>query len=294
MAITGHLAEFSLSEIFQFLAQGNKTGLLTVMPESRSHKPSKEHYIWFRQGHVVAAANRSDYRGLTRLICQRGWLSDRAALRLVQCCPSDKPLGVSLKTHGIVNASQLKLLFYIQVMRQVCALFALPDARFHFDNKAQIPYQELTGLHATAQEVTLAGLRVLKNWAALKDKLPDAASALVNVVEGKPAIKLSSTEWQVWKLTDGHTSLRAIASQLSLPIDKLQQVAFRLIVAGLVDELPTWGQSLNAASHTTQETTPISSFPMEHVNKSHELSPSFFQNLVNFLKGHGVEKHEPL
>lgn len=285
MAITGHLAEFSLSEIFQFLEQGNKTGLLTVATESCPHQPSGEHYIWFRQGYIVAASQRLDHRGLTSLIAQRGWLGDCAVLRLAQCCPSDRPLGISLKTRGILDASQLKLLFYLQVMRQVCALFTLPDAWFHFDSRAQIPYQELTGLHAPAREVTLSGLRALKNWSALEDKLPDAASALINVVDGRPPVKLSSTEWQIWEFTDGHTPLSAIASQLSIPIEKLRRVAFRLIVAGLIEEMPTWSQSPNAETSHVQETTPISSFPMQDVSETHALSSSFLHNLVSFLKG---------
>ncbi len=284
MAITGHLAEFSLPEIFQFLEQGSKTGLLTIVAEPRPHQPSGEHYLWFRQGHVVAASHRSDHRGLISLICQRGWLGDRAALRLAQCCPSDRPLGVSLKNRGILDASQLKLLFYIQVMRQVCSLFTLPDAWFHFDSKAQIPYQELTGLHATAREVTLAGLRTLKNWSALEDKLPDMTSALINVVDGRPPVKLSSTEWQIWEFTDGHTPLSAIASQLHFSSKKLQRVAFRLIVAGLVEELPTWGRPYGSETPQNHETTPISSFPLQNGSASPALSPSFFRNLVSFLR----------
>ncbi len=292
MAITGHLAEFSLPEIFQFLEQGHKTGLLTIfaLPEPQTPKEARGHYIWFSQGRVVAAANRSDHRGLINIISQRGWLGDRAASRLLQCCGPNTPLGLCLKTQGILQADQLKLLFYTQVMRQVCALFALEDGWFHFDSKANLPLAEMTGLNAPATEVTLAGLRALKDWRMLAEKLPDPMATLISVIEGKPHHRLNQIEWQIWEFTNGNVPLSAIAKQLQLPVLKIQQVAFRLIVVGLIEEVPMVltptvpDEPLptleDIQPSETQE--PSSEQPSQ---PSSEVSQSFLQNLVTFLKG---------
>ena len=69
MAITGSLSEFSLPEIFQFLDQGQKTGILTIRdPQNvQTGKPFLRH-IWLQNGRVVAAGDRLDNRGLVRLI----------------------------------------------------------------------------------------------------------------------------------------------------------------------------------------------------------------------------------
>jgi hypothetical protein len=123
-------------------------------------------------------------------------------------------------------------------MQQVCALFTLEDGWFHFDSSQKAPTAELTGLSAPAVDVTLAGLRALKNWTTLADKLPAPASGLITTIAGKPALKLKQTEWQVWEFTDGHTSIQEIAQHLQLPVDKVQQIAFRLIVVNLVEEMP--------------------------------------------------------
>lgn len=284
MAITGYLADFSLGEIFQFLEQGHKTGLLTIVAGSDQRPPlTQGHYIWFRQGMIVAAAGDTAGQGLCRLINRRGWLGDHAVLRLAKSCPPDVPLGLYLKSHSILEADQLKLLFYTQVMRQVCALFALEDGSFHFDSHAAIPNTELTGLSAPAMEVTLAGLRVLRNWSALADKLPEANSSLVSVVAGKPQLRLKSTEWQVWEFTDGHTPLHTIAERLNIPLDKLQRIAFRLIVVGLVEELPMLGECFPSEFPEPELIT----VPQEAVStpKDGEISSSFLQNLMGFLTG---------
>lgn len=281
MAVTGYLAEFSLAELFQFLEQGNKVGLLTICTLADAGTGSRRnHHIWFNQGRIVAAGHSLDQQGLLKLISQRGWLGDRAASRLAQTCGINTPMGMCLKSQGVLNADQLKLLFYAQVMQQVCALFALKDGWFQFDPKAPLPMAEMTGLSAPATEVTLAGLRALKDWSALDDKLPEPASALISAIDGKPQLRLNSVEWQVWEFTSGTMSLNAIARQIQLPIDKVQQVAFRLIVSGLAEEMPLVAEPPQPiAEPELVEVAPSVSHP-----SSASVSQSFLKNLVGFLR----------
>jgi hypothetical protein len=278
MAVTGYLAEFSLAELFQFLEQGNKVGLLTICTLADANlEGSSNRYIWFNHGRIMAAGSTLDQQGLLRLISQRRWLGDRAASRLAQSCTVNTPLGLCLKSQGLLNAEQLKLLFYTQVMQQVCALFTLKDGWFQFDVKAPLPMSEMTGLNAPATEVTLAGLRALKDWSALADKLPEPTSALASVTAGKPQQRLNQSEWQMWEFVNGSISLHAIAQQLQLPIAKVQQLAFRLIVSGVAAEMPL------IASQSITEPESIESLATQ--TEPAQVSHSFLQNLVGFLKG---------
>ncbi len=285
MAITGYLAEFSLAEIFQLLDQGHKTGLLTIRSLlDTGIKPLKNHYIWFNQGRIVAAANGLNNQGLLHLISNRGWLGDRAASRLAQACSLETPMGLCLKSQGVLQTDQLKLLFYTQVMRQVCALFELKDGWFEFDSRAPLQSAEMTGLSAPATEVTLAGLRVLKDWTTLADKLPSLSSAIVSAVKGKPHLPLNQTEWQLWEFANGTTSLEAIATQLHMPTEKVQRVAFRLMVVGVLEEIPVVAEMPEMKIPSLEGESPAVSGSHE----SHEgssLSQSFLKNLVGFLKG---------
>ncbi|MGJ3253610.1 MAG: DUF4388 domain-containing protein [Elainellaceae cyanobacterium] len=280
MAITGYLAEFTLAELFQFLEQGSKIGLLTIcaLGEAGSDK-KRNHHVWFNQGRIVAAANTLDQQGLLRLISQRGWMGDRAASRLAQSRTENTPAGLHLKSQGVLSAEQLKLLFYSQVMQQICALFTLDDGWFQFDPKAPLPSSEMTGLSAPATEVTLAGLRALKNWSALADKLPQPTSALISAIDGKPQLRLNQAEWQVWEFTDGTVSLNAIAQQLQLPTEKVQQIAFRLMVSGLAEEMP-----LIATAPSIETKSEVVELASSQAHDS-QISQSFIQNLVGFLSG---------
>ena len=302
MSVIGHLSEFSLAELFQFLEQGNKTGLLTISHPTNINHPKETHFgaqpnhlIWFRQGRIVAAANRPDHKGLLNLIEKRGWLGEKAVYRLASLCRADSPVGLCFKSQGLLDAEQLKRLFYVQVMQQVCELFTLKDAQFNFNAAAPIPNEEMTGLSAPATEVTLAGLRALKDWTALADKLPAPESAVISVIEGNPTLRLKQVEWQLWEFTDGTAPLTTIAKQMQLSVEKVQRIAFRLTMVGLVEEMPLLmpvpdltemdlsehsdysnsGRAKHSNSQNTEPTKAATGLPV---------SQSFLQNLVQFLK----------
>jgi Domain of unknown function (DUF4388) len=203
----GSLSDFSLGELFQVLEQGNQTGRLTISSsaqidegvEGSQTQDARNYYIWFRQGLIVAAANRLDNQGLSQLIDQRAWVKGGTSQLTPGFCNVDLPLGICFKSHGLLTAEQLKLLFSVQVLRQVCQLFTLPNGDYHFDDQAPLAYAEMTGLSAPATDVTLAGLRNLKDWSTLEDKLPDPDAALLSIVEGKPHLKLNQSELMVWE-----------------------------------------------------------------------------------------------
>ncbi len=280
MKITGYLSEFSLAELFQFLEQGDKSGQL-VLEATHSTAFGKKTIskIWFKQGQIVAASDRSDGQGLLTLIQRRGWATSRAAIRIMEVCAIGKPLGLCLKSQGMLEAEQLKLLFRIQVLQQVRNLFELPDAHFQFDHQVEAPPSEMTGLIASPNEVTLAGLRALQNWDALQTKLPDVTSGVTAAIEGKPKCRLNQLEWQLWEFAQGSISIRDIAEQLSLPITKIQQTAFRLIVTGFLEESPCIEDTFSHVPSTTTDF--LETVPPEQV----AVSQSFLKNLTGFLKG---------
>ena len=276
MTFTGHLSEFSLPEIFQFLEQGHKTGSLTIrtLPDETDDEV-QVHYIWLHQGRIVAAADRLDNKGLVSMIAQLGLVSDQLALKVSQSCPINKPMGLYFKSQGLLQPEQLKLLFRNQV-EQVSCLFELKDGQFEFDSTT-LPTAEMTGMSLSAIEATLISLRTLQDWTVLAEKLPDATQALSSVSAGKPQLRLDSLEWQVWEFANGSISLRKIAEQLGLPVEKVQHVAFQLIVANLVEEVPLIAAPTNRGATTCDADLPDSS-------SQTNVSQLFLQNLVGFLQ----------
>lgn len=285
MTFSGYLKDFSLPEIFQFLEQGQKKGLLSIraLPAAQNQEV-KVHYIWLLQGRIVAAADRLDGKGLISMIMQRRWVSEQVSSKISLICPDNTPMGLCLKSQGLLQAEQLTLLFRTQVLGQVSALFQLRDGQYEFDPKASLPLTEITGLSMPATEVTLMGLRALRDWTALAEKLPEPTSGLSSTIAGKPQLRLDSLEWQVWEFVNGTVSLREIAKQLGLSVEKVQQIAFRLILINLAEEVPMIAAALTCA---VVESTPVAdSLPELAAGSSSQtsVSHSFLQNLVGFLR----------
>jgi hypothetical protein len=143
----GFLTDCSLSEIFQFIEKGKKTGLLKLCASSECRAaPLSTHYIWVHRGRIVAVANHSDQQGLVSLIAKHQGVNTRLVAKLAQSCPLGQPLGLCFKSRLILEAQQLKQLFKIQVLQQLCPLFQIKDGEFVFYQNVRIPTREMTGL----------------------------------------------------------------------------------------------------------------------------------------------------
>ncbi len=287
MSINGNFADFSLPELLQFLDQGKKTGVLHIELSSDKNQPSNKqlYYIWLHQGRVVAASDRLDEQGLTLMIAQRGWVSERVISRVtnISSCFINSPLGLCLKSQGLVQPEQLKLLFNSQVLRPVCALFQIKDRQFRFEPISTLPLREMTGLSMSATEVILIALRALRDWSALAEKLPDPTSGLSGLSTKQPRLQLNAQEWQVWEFANGEVSLEKIANQLNLTIETVLQIAFRLIVVGLAEEhFMVAAASIPMMEESIPEIPVIAPVP-EPAHKP-AISQSFLKNLVGFLR----------
>lgn len=250
MSITGSFTDCSVPEIFRLIEKGEKTGLLSISALSgTSAKPDSVYYIWVQHGSIVAAANRLDGQGLVSLITKQQWVSDRAFAKVLKwCCPLEQPLGLCLKNQGILSAVQLEQLFNVQILQQFCPLFQIHEGMFKFDQNVPIPNRELTGSSLSITEAILMALRWLPNWEALSHQLPHPGVSLANVSAGKPQLKLDSLESKVWECSKRMISLKAIAIELRIPVEKVQQIAFRLIAVGLV--------TVQSKSHQVDYTLP--------------------------------------
>jgi hypothetical protein len=143
----------------------------------------------------------------------------------------------------------------------------------------------MTGLSLSATEATLMGLRVLRDWRSLADKLPEPTSALTKVVIGKRHLRLDSLEGRVWQMANGSVPLNVIASQLRQTVETIQQTAFRLISVGLVAEVPMIAPSRTRylANQEVLEPVAVAANSTKETN-GQPLSNSFMQNLLGFLR----------
>ncbi len=290
MALTGYLADYSLAEILQFIQQGSKTGLLSISIESNPAAKTAEvyEYTWFQNGRVVAHAKDLSTLGLISMIEKRNWVGAETSANLrVQSKTLTAPLGLHLKSINLIDVEQLRILFHAQVLQAVCSLFKLQNAKFHFDDRASVAHikPEMTGMSVTAVEVSLLGMRSLKDWTYLECKLPAPEFGLQRLQESLPEYKLDSQEAQMFAAANGKLSISEIATKIGVSVRKAQEIAFRLTTVNLLKEIaldsPVLEQSLKKAPALANSISAISAIASSTKPK---VSNSFLNNLVGFLK----------
>jgi hypothetical protein len=287
MSLRGSLDDFSLPELFRLIDSGHKSGQLILQFSSGSKASealSHYHYIWFWQGQIVAVTSRVDQQDLITLIDSKDWLSGRVTERLRNLCPKSVPLGLYLRRQGILKTGQLNALFREQLHR-VRNLFELPSGHFEMNWQAKLPYYEMTGFGVRALKIALFTMRTMHNWQSLTDVLPKATSAL-QPLRDQPDLQLEPLEWHLWEFADGITPLATIVLHMNQSLILVQRAAFRLMIAGLVEEMPIAKiPNLPASSFLRLATSP--SLESDDENKDPEksrLNASFLQNLVGFLR----------
>ncbi len=291
MKISGYFSEFSLGEVFRFLEQGQKTGCLSLksMDDSASVPflpAAPEHYLFFRYGQIVAATTTLNHQGLRQLIEQRGYLHPLTMQRVMSRYQGNMPLGVFLKAQSVLDSPKIQLLFKQQVLTPIPYIFAWKEGYFQFDAHHPLPFAEMTGLSTSPQAVTLAGLRLVRDWTPLLDKLPLADSTIVSLVSEPPSVQLGKIEWQVWEHIDGTTTIQQIAQKLNLPVLEVQKICFRLMVMGMVEEVVNVSlHPSTAPSVSPTDPSPVSEMDADPVNTSSTaLSSSFLNEIIGFLK----------
>jgi hypothetical protein len=285
MSLAGYLSEYSLAEIFHFVQDGNKTGVLSIEPDLGASKFIKDtHYVSFQNGRIMSVENGIGLgnRGLLKMMEQRKWISaEQFGLMETQVSLLTQPLGTYLKSRSNVDTEQLTLLFNSQVIATACKLFEVHHGRFKFDQQARLNYAEMTGLSLDAQEVALLGLRMLKDWSGLTAKLPMPDFALQRFA-ADPKLRLDNQELKVWQLSVGELSIAQIARQLGLEVDRVQQIGFRLISIGLMQEV-TVEPSQPPVNKMMDLPKPV---VIGGANNT-PVSASFLGNLMSFLKKKG-------
>jgi hypothetical protein len=238
MRLAGYLSEYSLAEVFQQIQREDLTGMLKIEPEEDSVKiPNASHYLWFKSGRLVAMARNLDRTSLLLMLEQRRWITVAQIQKiLAETQKLEHSLGEHLKSEGILSTEQLQVIFHAQILQPVCSLFKLQTASFSFNPKTKLAKAEMTGLSVSAHEASLLGLRVLRDWLQLTDKLPQPEYTLTKTSDALPIYKLDMQELQIWELANGKKSIAEMAAKLGMELDSAQKIAFRLKMVGLVQE----------------------------------------------------------
>ena len=297
MGISGSLQEFSLPEILQIIDSGSKTGRLSISSslKGKSLQNKGPNYLWFQKGDFVGFSNPFKYNNLLNLIKSENLISSKNLVKLYSVEPNLKvALGQYCLETALLNIDRVNSLFEKQ-LEEVYSLFEADSGWFAFEDanphsliteqKESFPLMEMTGCKRKALTISLQGMRSLaKLDTRLTKQMPEPNSGFIRLVD-KLKYKLLPIEACLWDDANAQTSLKKIAQKTLFEIEDLQTAALRLVLVGLIEEVPVAGFSSRpyTASLSKRELVTSGNKLVREKSKS-EVSNSLLGNLVKFLR----------
>lgn len=195
MATRGRLDDVSLPDLLQILAEGGRTGKLTL-----SHRDGFG-VVLFRNGRIIYAASNHPREAFGSILVSRGLVSAEAlrrALELQNRSSVERRLGGILVELGELEEARLREVMREQVGEVIRDLVSWRDAYFKFQNvsipdrgEVEVDYQDLVlepGL--AAERVLIDALGEPDRGSAARDPAPKRAAPAVSRPAGGEPLSL--------------------------------------------------------------------------------------------------------
>ncbi|WP_222427190.1 hypothetical protein, partial [Hyella patelloides] len=211
--------------------------------------------------------------------------------------PKNRAIGTYLKQKNLLLLSHINILFQLQ-LEEVNKLFTITSAEFKFEeinNEPQVssseknfPWEEMTGKQKKATKISLEAMRDYFNWDYLKEKMPFRNSGLNKLVD-KHDFQLLPLETYLWNTANSNISLRKIAQEKQVPLEKIQQTALSMIFAGLLEEVSIINMPMKTTKYSIASSSKSNFADINNTNISNnqpKISNSLLSNLIAFLRKH--------
>jgi hypothetical protein len=287
--------------------EANSEGVVLRKPQNIKssqlpHKPSVDilpdgfnnqgtNYLWFQNGNFVAISNSDRQNSLINLIKKENFLSSQNLVKLLSIEGNlDTSMGDYCLKNALLNFNQIDRLFEHQ-LEIVYSLFELENGWFVFEDankhsqvseyQENFSLKEMTGKKLEALTILLQAMRSLKKLnTRLKEQIPDPNSGLIQLTE-RLHFKLLPVEACLFDNANGQSPLKKLAQKNLFEIKDVQEAALRLILSGLVEEIPVTKTISTCLEDKIVLPSEINTVSLKEKN---QVRNSFLGNLVNLLR----------
>lgn len=287
MSLRGNLKEFSISEIFQILSLGHKTGVLRI-------KSQDEGAIYFRNGEGYFATSTKYHKLIGQRLVETGLIS---RVNLDKALDAQKEeyagwrLGRILLEMGLIDAKGLEAFIKEQIWDAFLDILTWEEGEFEFE-VGTVPTEEDIGVTFDAWNRLVDQVpsfeKVVKSeyWAKIKEAIPSFDT--VFALDRKKAsdavgVSLAPNEWGLVCLIDGTKTVAELIQEYGKDSFQAGYTFYKLLTSGLITEVsekksfasmaePEKKQGWEQPSDEKKRTdVPENNPPLEEVSKTNEL-----------------------
>jgi hypothetical protein len=229
--LKGTLDDFTLSDIFRLTALAKKTGRLEVERRTGSGR------VYFRDGEVYHAESTKSQELLGSKLTRSGRLTERQLSRaVVEQEQTGRRLGEVLIEQGVVDQEQIEWAVRSQIEDGVFDLLRWELGAFVWEPDVETEVE--VPLAVSVENLIIEASRRLDEISQIRKKIQSADVVLTmspRPPDGAHQINITSEEWQVLVLVDGHRSVEDIATSTGAEAYQTTRLLFGLLNAGLIE-----------------------------------------------------------
>ena len=215
--IEGNLRNVPLTDVFQIITTGMKSGILTLS------RPDYRARIYFEMG-LIQYAHLSPGVHLGEVLVRMERLSSfevQTILLKQKRENAGTPLGLSAVAMGYITQEELKRALNSQITEVLTELIFWKKGSFHFAEKSNLASQIPTEHAFEAMPLLMQVIKNVNNW-----KKGHAKGGTIYERAGDPTnIQLPDGSWEILGYVDGKRNAFSIASELDM---QQRQVMFIL------------------------------------------------------------------
>jgi hypothetical protein len=255
--LKGTLDDFTLSDIFRLTALAKKTGRLEVERRTGSGR------VYFRDGDVYHAESTKSKELLGSKLTRSGRVTEKQLRHaVIEHEQTGRRLGEVLVEQGAVEADQIEWAVRSQIEDGVFDLLRWDLGAFVWEPDVETEVE--VPLTVSVENLIIEASRRLDEISQIRKKIPSADVVLAmspRPPDGAHQINITSEEWQVLVLVDGHRTVEDIATSTGAEAYQTTRLLFGLLNAGLIEhkQVPTEGEdqfearSSRSRRHTSHE-----------------------------------------
>lgn len=214
--LQGKIGRFTLPEIFQLIAQSQKTGTLGIQ------KDDDIVMVYFKKGRIIYGYGPRQAYHIGELLRERGKITAEQLTDAVMTQsrnPSARRLGQILIEKNYISRGDLEQVVRNQVEELIYSLLAWDSGSFKFYEN-QYPTDEEITVDITVEKAILEGMRRLDEENRGKAIMPLSDTILVlspQLPEKQMEMALTREEWSLLALVNGRRTAREIVRMSRIP-----------------------------------------------------------------------------
>jgi hypothetical protein len=231
--LQGNIDRFKLSEIFQLIANGKKTGTLGIQRDDDIVM------VYFKEGRIIYGYGPRQSVPVGQLLKEKGKVTaDQLELAITEQTGKDvtKRLGQILIDLDFIDRADLSEAVTGQIYELIFSLMSWEKGSFKFYEN-QYPTKEDVTVDLSVENVILEGVRRIDEINRIKDIFPnhDARMELRATTAQRRDLSLNTEEWNTLALVDRSRTVGEIISDSKMPeVQTLEKLA-SLKLAGVID-----------------------------------------------------------